>query len=229
MAKDSRSEAEGVGDPVSKDRPFILCTRVREVREELGKRIQRTSVKSAPTIADRLQLAYYQHVLKFYEALPPDKPVRAGYPMWKYASDHKAEVREIHQILSFLIDTKTKGGTPPAWSIYHALPRWARPTNRGRPGARRRSAVRALQFQIDTGQSWTSVTQEICDCPQNKHDQSCKEAIRQSVNGLKRLLRRLGIEIPKVATKGRSKSTLICLLPVRNPTPFVTLLCPLTS
>ena len=61
MDADSEPEAEGFGSEFANDRAFYLCTHVRDMREELGRRIRRTSAKSDITIADRLRMAYYQN------------------------------------------------------------------------------------------------------------------------------------------------------------------------
>jgi len=200
MDADSESETEGVGDRFPNDKPFELCTLVRDIREELGRRIQRMSVKSALTIADRLRLAYYQNVLRLYEPLSPETLVHAGYTMGRHCSGHQKEVGEINQILDYLIPRAgkmTTGGAPPPGSLPLALPESARRfTKKGRPVTRRPAALLALQLH-DTGQTWFSITQEVCDCGEKEHNEACTEAIRQGVIGLKRFLRQLGIEVPK--------------------------------
>src|SRR5947207_15070016 len=91
--------------------------------------------------------------------------------------------------------------------LLRALPGSARSSfKKGRPVTRRPSALRALQLWID-GQKWLPITQLVCDCPKKKHDQYCDEAIRQSVIGLKQLLRQLGIELPKRQQYGRNKNS----------------------
>jgi hypothetical protein len=196
MGANSQSETEGVGGPFPNDKELFLCTRVRDIREELGRRIQRISAKSALTIADRLLLAYYRNVLKLYESLSPETLVQAGATMGRHCSDHKEEVREINAILKYLLPEEEITAAPRAGSILFALPVSARhPTKKGRPVTRRPAALRALQLQIDTGRTWISITREVCGCPKEKHGKSCSEAIRQSAIGLKRFLRRLGIEL----------------------------------
>ena len=105
MDADSEPETEGVGDEFANDKHFILCTRVRDMREEIGRRIQRMSAKSAHTIADQLRLAYYQNTLRFYEPLPPETRVHSGYTfaLVEHSSRHPKEVREINRILDYLI------------------------------------------------------------------------------------------------------------------------------
>ncbi len=78
MDADSEPETEGVGDEFANDKHFFLCTRVRDMREELGRRIQRMSAKSALTIADQLRLAYYEKTLRFFEPLPPKRGCTPG-------------------------------------------------------------------------------------------------------------------------------------------------------
>jgi hypothetical protein len=197
MKANPRSETKGVGDPLPDDRAIDWYGRVRDVREDFGRRIGKISAKAAPTIADRLRLAYYQNVLRLFESLPPGTLVNAGFMMGRHCSDHQQEVREINEILDYLPDSR--GRAPHGRSLYLGPVSTARSPTKGRPVTRRSAALRALQLQIDTGRTWTSITQEVCDC-KKEHDQSCRENIRQGVNGLKRLLRRLGIQFPPEAT-----------------------------
>jgi hypothetical protein len=146
-----------------------------------------------------MQLVYYQKVLGLYASLSPDAMVRSGYGMSGHCSAHQEDVRELNKILDYILpegDTTTPGG-----SLSDALPPSARPSSpkKGRPVTQRPVALRALQLQIDTGQTWRTIAQQVCDC-KKEHDQSCTENIRQSVNGLKRLLRQLGIQLPPKAT-----------------------------
>ena len=195
MDVNSRLETDTLGDPFPNDKHFGLCTRVRDMREELGRRIQRMSAKSALTIADRLLLAYYQKALKFIEPVPPETLFHTGFAMWKYCSgpDRQKEAREILQILDYLDpEPETKTG------LLHALPVSSRPSpKRGAPATRRPAALRALQLRSDTGRTWLSIAQEVCNCEKKEHDKLCRETARQSVSGLEQFLERLGIELPK--------------------------------
>jgi hypothetical protein len=208
MDANSRWESEGIGGPFLNDKDFIFCTRVRDVREELGRRIQRGSASSPLTIADQLLLAYYQKALSFIEPLSPEKRFHAGWPINCSSPDRQKEVRQILQILDYLApkSAEMKKG------LLRALPISCRISykKKGAPVTRREAALRALQLQIDTGRTWTSIAQEVCDC-KKKHSPRCTENIRQSVNGLKRFLRKLGIELPKVKQQGRQEATSIYL------------------
>ena len=52
--------------------------------------------------------------------------------------------------------------------------------------------MRALQLKWDRNLEWQKIADEICDCgnDQNKHDEFCRESIRQAVMALQRLLKR---------------------------------------
>jgi hypothetical protein len=202
MGRDSESRADVASDQRRNDKTFELCARVSDIREELGRRIQRMSAKSAQTIADQLELAYYQNVLSFYEPLSPKTRVHSGFAMWRQCSDHQREVWKINQILDYLIGGGTERRTTLARSVSLALPVSARSIKKGRPVTRRPVAVRALQMKIDTGKNWLAIAQEVCDCKKKKHDKSCREAIRQSVISLRRSLKNLGIELSEDPTVG---------------------------
>jgi hypothetical protein len=186
MGADSEPETKGFGDPLPDDKRFYW--RVRDVREDFGRRIEELSAKCALTIAHRLRLAYYQNVLRLYESLSPDTKVHAGYGMSRHCSDHQEEVREIIKILTYLFSEEeiTTGLTARPGSM-SALPASARLFSRKRrPVTQRPAALRALQLQIDTGQTWSAITPQVCGCVKTNHDRFCTENIRQGVNGLKR-------------------------------------------
>lgn len=212
MDADSEPETEGVGDEFANDKHFFLCTRVRDMREELGRRIQRMSAKSALTIADRLRLAYYEKTLRFFEPLPPETRVHTGFGMAGHSSRHPKEVREINQILDYLIpEGEIKS------NLLDALPVSARLSSKkgrpGRPVTQRPAALRALQLQIDTGHFWPAITPQVCGCGKKRHDERCTENIRQSVNGLKRFLLQLGIQLPPKAKHQGSRKPLRFVTP----------------
>jgi hypothetical protein len=199
MEANSESETRGFGNPPADVIAFYW--RVRNVREDFGRRIDQMSAKSDPTIADQLLLAYYHSVLRLFESLPPETLVNAGYTMYKHCSGHRKHVLEINQIHDYLIPEG--GGSAPQIGNMHLGPISAarRSTKKGRPVTQRPSALRGLQLQIDTGQTWTAITNQVCRCGKKRHDRACTEKIRQSVNGLKRFLRQLGIELPPKATQ----------------------------
>jgi hypothetical protein len=195
MKTKSESDTKSVGD-LSNDKTAYWYQRVRDVRDDFGKRIEKISSESAPTIADRLRRAYYQSVLRLFESLPPETLVNAGFTMSMHCSDHQKEVSQINAILDYLVP-EGGAGSPHGRAIYLGPLSRKSSTKKGRPVKRRSAALRALQLQIDTGRTWLSITQDVCGCEKQRHDQACTEAIRQSVNGLKRFLRQHRIELPK--------------------------------
>jgi hypothetical protein len=196
-ANKSASKTKRSGSPQPDNKGFYW--RVRDVREDFRRRIEEMSSKSTLSIADRLRLAYYQDVLRLYASLSPETSVQSGATMLRHCSDHQEEAREINKILDYLVEEEEikAGAVPQPGSIARALPPSLRVSpKKGRPVTRCSAALRALQLQIDTGRTWTSITQEVCVCKSEKHGRSCTENVRQSVNDLKRVLLQLGIQLP---------------------------------
>jgi hypothetical protein len=202
MKAKSESVIKATAVPSPDAKTIYWYERVRDVRQDFGRRIEEMSTKSEPTITDQLLLAYYQHVLRLFDSLPPETMVNAGYGMGKHCFGRQEEVLGINQIHDYLIPVG--GGPAPQIGKMHLGPISAarRFAQRGRPVTRRSQALRALQLHIDTGQSWTKITKRICDCGDKTHE-LCTENIRQSVNNLKRFLRELGIQVPQRANRRR--------------------------
>jgi hypothetical protein len=200
MGANPKSGTKDVGDPRPDDKAIYWYSRVRDVREDFGRRIEQMSANSDPTIADQLLLAYYQSVLRLLESLPPETSLNSGYRMSELYSGRWKDVLKINQIHDYLIP----GGGGSASQIGNMylgpISRARRSPKKGRPVTQRSAALRALQLQIDTGQTWTAITKQVCGCGKKRHDRICKEKIRQSVNGLKRFLRDLGIPLPPKAS-----------------------------
>ena len=63
--------------------------------------------------------------------------------------------------------------------------------NKGRPISKRQIAVAVLEKKMtEPGRAWRELAEEFCDCKKQQHDKRCKENLRQSVNDLKKVLKR---------------------------------------
>lgn len=187
--------------------------RLFQVKDKIVELSKFYAAKSKPSIWDRLLSAYFRTLSEIIgPPLPPeDAPIENR--IWKYWEHHEEEFKKIcdlgSEINSYLsplgsrervleATRKRVVDLLPREALYKSIPAVDKIfAATGAPVKRRPDAVRALQMQIDTGQTWTSITQEVCGCPKKKHDQRCTENVRQSVNGLKRFLRKLDIELPK--------------------------------
>ena len=202
-----------------------LFERALDERAELKRWIETLSSKSKPTVRERLCLALYRHQLSFREPPLPRGAFLTGVSIWDHWSSHEAEHQE-HcrleaEIRSYLESPeavrnraeRNKATTmtliqldqltfmacyPVVDEMYGKL---QKKSGRGAPATRRLIAVQALQMHSDGGRTWASITEEICDCPKKEHDWRCAEAMRQSVNGLKRFLRRFPSKSRKPSTK----------------------------
>jgi hypothetical protein len=65
----------------------------------------------------------------------------------------------------------------------------------GRPPAKRKITVAALDARIDGTRSWSNLAKEFCDCGKSKHDDLCSEALRKSAAHLESTLKKYR-EIP---------------------------------
>lgn len=67
----------------------------------------------------------------------------------------------------------------------------------GRPATKRHLAVIALDKWLTNPRiSWPRITREVCNCGEQTHGPACHERLRQQVNDLRSVLRRLGIQEP---------------------------------
>lgn len=76
--------------------------------------------------------------------------------------------------------------------VWRGIIRRAERRERGRPITKRLIAIQALELKLFDGKKWTHqrIAQKLCDCGNEIHDKKCSESIRQSVLGLKRILKK---------------------------------------
>lgn len=193
-----------------------LFERALTERKDLRKWIEHLSSISKPTIRDRLCFALYRHQLSFREPHLPAGVSLTGVSLWQYWASHPEEYRKYesleHQILSYLkpqneLDLESQRRArkmldliqgdqltfvalyPVVEQLYKKKP--------GRPVTRRHAAVRALQMTIEKNWTLNKATHQFCDCGKSKHDVSCKQQMRQSIIGLRKLLRKSGVGLPQ--------------------------------
>lgn len=157
-------------------------------------------------IKAQLLLAHAERARRFIEVgllrQPPDgeEMKRLSQEMlelgsWQYGRRRPMPEDEIQRLLAALVRAESKAGTPVGKIASDArqVENIARNKLRGRPVARRPLAVRALEMKTANPKlSWTGLAMKLCPCGR-KHDFSCREAIRQEVMALKKVLRRYGI------------------------------------
>jgi hypothetical protein len=69
-------------------------------------------------------------------------------------------------------------------------------TRKGRPAEKKTLAVLAYDKKLTNPDlTWDAVTEQVCPCTKGYHDDTCREAIRQEVNQLKKFLKTYNIEI----------------------------------
>ena len=81
MNSDSESAAREAANTNRAESPLYLFWTVGDLKAELGSRIQKLSGVSPATIAERLEMAYYEKILRFIEPLPPGTQVNSGTSM----------------------------------------------------------------------------------------------------------------------------------------------------
>jgi hypothetical protein len=190
-------------------------------REDLKKWIAELSSKPNLTIRDRLFLALHRHQLSFSEPPLPAGVSLTGMHLWEYWDSHWEELPKYWQfeneIRSYLEPPETlhnralsnklammdliQQDSLTFLAYYPVIDKMfgkleTKP-GRGRPATRRLTAVRALQMQIDNKLDLETVTQELCDCGKKDHSECCKQQMRQSINSLRELLRKCGLEPAK--------------------------------
>ena len=88
-----------------------------------------------------------------------------------------------------------KEGFSPLETLENLRDAQARP--HGRPANKRHLAVTALDMWLMNPRlSWALVTRDICNCGEGTHGRDCQERLRQQVNDLRALLRKLSIQEP---------------------------------
>ncbi len=194
-----------------------LFDRALQGKQDLQNKIRHYATKPDPSVRDLLTLCYYRNELSFVNPPLPSGDLPAGIQLWRYWIYHPEELRR-HQslredILSYLIapeDFKAREDRTKAkmlellvrdsvtlLAFYPIVKELG--NSRGRPVSRRPMAVKALQMKLSTNRKWREITSIICDCGKDIHT-DCVQAVRQSVIGLKRLLRKCGTEVPGPAS-----------------------------
>jgi len=75
--------------------------------------------------------------------------------------------------------------------------RVARQKRRGRRPDRKLLAVEAYELKASRPDlTWDDVAENLCDCKKGRHDESCREAIRQDVLRLQKALKKHCVEVP---------------------------------
>jgi hypothetical protein len=87
----------------------------------------------------------------------------------------------------------------------------------GRPPAKRKITLAALEARKEESRSWPNLAEEFCDCEKSKHDDLCSEALRKSAAQLESTLKKYR-EIPIPADYFAQLSTeLLKLLMKQSP------------
>jgi hypothetical protein len=198
-------------------RVLALFERALVEREDLKKWIEELSLKSDPTVRDRLCLVLYRHQLAFREPQLPAGVALTAMSLWRYWMDHPAECSK-HQSLeseirSYLWPSEEleadkvnrklvmldviNTDTLTYLALYPIIEEMLG-KQPGRPATRRGPiAVSALQMKLDNNLTWLGIAKQVCDCLKGMHDHYCAETIRLSTVALEKLLRQCGIELPE--------------------------------
>jgi hypothetical protein len=212
-----RSDSKGTSKPdlgAATPKVLELFARALEDRTELRRRIKVYSAKEVPTVRDQLGLAWCRNQLRFLE---PDLPVGAALTpasLWLYWIEHEEEQQKFHseqnKIMGYLIGPE-EGSARESWAKQQMLEFVSVDSitylaffpavedlfkkKPGRPVTRGPVAVRALQLKWDKNPKWQKIADEICDCGQRKHCETCWQSIRQAAMALQRLLKRHGLGV----------------------------------
>jgi hypothetical protein len=183
-------------------------------RQQLRKLIAELSAKSNHTVHDCLCLALYRQQLSFREPPLPNGIELTAASLWQYWAEHWQEYKEYQaiqdEIETYLFSREERKAATAARklkelelyshdpTLYVALypiieERYRRKS--GRPVERPLLAVQGLQLQLDEGLTLKQVTAKVCDCKKAEHADCCEQNLRQSMDRIKRLLRRFRIKV----------------------------------
>lgn len=172
---------------------------------------------SSRSIVEALRLAYLRKLLDFIEIPTKEGIAPSGADIWNYWVNRRTEFQQLcatgTEIASYVLPSESKmdianrakkkvASLLPVEQVFDSVPVldrfFAMP---GAPVKMRPVAVKALQLKIDKGWSLARITREVCPCRKATHRPNCQQDVRQSIIGLKKLLKRCGIEVPLFGTK----------------------------
>jgi hypothetical protein len=191
-----------------------LFARALADRTELRRKIKVYSTKESPTVRDQLGLAWCRNQLCFLEPNLPVSSTLTPASLWQYWVEHQEELQKFHseqnKIMGYL-DGPAEANAAELWAkqqmlelvsgdriTYLALFPAVEHLFKKQPGhpiTRGPIAVRALQLKWEKNPTWQKIADEICDCGQHKHSESCWQSIRQAAMALQRLLNRHGLGV----------------------------------
>jgi hypothetical protein len=212
-----RSAPKGTSKPdlgAATPKVLKLFARALEDRTELTRKIEVYCAKEVPRVGDQLALAWCRNQLRFLE---PDLPVGTALTptsLWRYWIEHEEERKkfrlEQNKIMGYLVGPEegstigdrvkqqmlelVSGDKITYLALFPAVEELFE-NKRGRPVTRGPVAVRALQLKWDKNPKWQKIADELCDCGQRKHSESCRQSIRQAAMALQRLLNRQGLGV----------------------------------
>jgi len=132
--------------------------------------------------------------------------VRAAYPTYRklieasrWASESRPKTKaERRRLAATLMQKMNREGRYEAQQVMMFAEILMRGM-RGAPVKRRSAAVRALDLKLQKPKAgWREIAAKCCNCGQGTHTHTCEQVIRQEVIALKKVLRRLEINIPGI-------------------------------
>ena len=196
---------------IMKDEGVRFFDRLRSARTTLGSLVQSPSL-TGRSVEDALTFAYLRHLLDLVDLPLKRGTGDTGLDIFNYWVTRSVEFRQLcasgAEIASYLLPSESKAaiaqgakrkiaGLLPAELAFDSVPVldrfFATP---GAPVTMRLIAVRALQIKIDKGSGLSRITREVCPCGKPRHDEKCKQVVKQSMMALKKLLARCGVQLP---------------------------------